>query len=271
MEVFDWKNLVKYPPREIWLSKAEAWLPSDGLKFYTDGSFFEGRVGSGVFSDDFDLKASFALGTFTTVFLAEVYAIIACFGFDYCLKECMTGKIICICSDSKAALLALSSHTVSSRLVLQCLNSLHGLSTHKRVQRFWVSVHCGIIEMVCLPVPESLMTRVTKEWLSSNHLSYWNLVSGCRQSKVWIKRPCLKLARLLRNLPRIKLGVLIGLLTGLVRLNKHLHSMGLLSDPTYAACGIEEELDMSVSEYEGMSAGSFVQFAENSDRIETRV
>jgi hypothetical protein len=125
------------------------------------------------------------------------------------------------------------------------------------------------------------MTRVTKEWLSSNHLSYWNLVSGYRQSEVWIKRPCLKLARFLRNLPRTKIGVLIGLLTGHFRLNKHLHRMGLLSDPTCAACGIEEEsalhficvcptLDnlriqifgkpiLSVSDYEEMSAGSSVR------------
>jgi hypothetical protein len=138
------------------------------------------------------------------------------------------------------------------------------------------------------------MTRVTKEWLSGNHLSYWNLVSGCRQSKVSIKRPCLKLARFLTNLPRTKLGVLIGLLTGHVRLNKHLHRiMGLLSDATCAACGIEEDSTLHficvcstlanlrtqifckpilrVSEYEGMSAGSFVQFAGKSGRFETRV
>jgi hypothetical protein len=116
------------------------------------------------------LKASFALGTFVTVFQAEVYAILAC--SEYCLKECMTTK----------------------------------------------------------------------------------------------------------------LGVLIGLLTGHVPLNKHLHMMGLFSDPTCAAYGIEEESALhficvyptltnlraqilgkpilSVSEYEGMSAGSFVQFAE---------
>jgi hypothetical protein len=128
--------------------------------------------------------------------------------------------------------------------------------------------------------------------LSSNHLSYWNLVNGCRQSKVWIKRPCLKLARFLRNLPRTKLGVLIGLLTGHVRLNKHLHRMGLLSDPTCAACAIEEESALhflcvcptlanqrtpifskpilSVNEYEEMSAGSFVHFAEKSGRFEIR-
>jgi hypothetical protein len=54
---------------------------------------------------------TFALGTFDTVFQAEVYAILAC--FDYCLRECMTGKTICICSDSRAALFELSSHTVS--------------------------------------------------------------------------------------------------------------------------------------------------------------
>jgi hypothetical protein len=69
--------------------------------------------------------------------------------------------------------------------------------------------------------------------------------------------------------------------------------MGLLSDPTCAACGIEEESALhficvcstlanlkaqvfgkpilSVSKYEGMSAGSFVQFAEKSDRFETRI
>jgi hypothetical protein len=103
----------------------------------------------------------------------------------------------------------------------------------------------------------------------------------------------MKLARFLRNLPRSKLGVLIGLLTGHVRLNKHLHRMGLVSDPICVACGIEEESALhficvcptlanlrtqifgkpilSVSEYEEKSAGSFVQFAEKSGRFETRV
>jgi ribonuclease HI len=147
LEVFHRKYLVEYPLREIWLSEAEARLPSDGPKFYTDGSLFVGRAGSGVFLEELDLKASFALGTFATVFQAEVYTIMVC--SDYCLRECMTGKTICICSDSRAALLALSSHTVSSRLMLQCRNSLQGLSNchiHNRVQLFWVPGHCGMIE-----------------------------------------------------------------------------------------------------------------------------
>jgi hypothetical protein len=57
----------------------------------------------------------------------------------------MTGKTICICSNIQTALLALSSQTVSSRLVFQCLNSLQGLSIHNRIQLFWVPGHCGII------------------------------------------------------------------------------------------------------------------------------
>jgi hypothetical protein len=68
--------------------------------------------------------------------------------------------------------------------------------------------------------------------------------------------------------------------------------MGLLSDLTCAACGIQEEAALhficvcptlanlrtqifgepilSVSEYEEMSAGSFVQIEEKSGRFETR-
>jgi hypothetical protein len=52
MEVFDRKYLAEYPSREIRLSEAEAWFPSDGLKFYTDGFLFESRAGSGVFSEE---------------------------------------------------------------------------------------------------------------------------------------------------------------------------------------------------------------------------
>jgi hypothetical protein len=40
LEVFDRKYLEEYPSKDIWLSEAEAWLPSDGFKFYTNGSFF---------------------------------------------------------------------------------------------------------------------------------------------------------------------------------------------------------------------------------------
>jgi hypothetical protein len=52
---------VEYPSKEIWLYEAEPWLLSDGLKFYT--VLFENRAGSGVFLEELDPKASFALET----------------------------------------------------------------------------------------------------------------------------------------------------------------------------------------------------------------
>jgi hypothetical protein len=78
LEVLDLKILKEYPSRE-------ALLTSDGLKFYTDGSLFKGKVGSGVFSDKLDLQESFAFGSFASVLQTEFHAILAC--SDYCLKK----------------------------------------------------------------------------------------------------------------------------------------------------------------------------------------
>jgi ribonuclease HI len=49
-----------------------------------------------------------------------------------------------ICPDSRAALLALKSYAMSSRVVLQCRNSLQELVLSNRVRLVWVPGHCGI-------------------------------------------------------------------------------------------------------------------------------
>jgi ribonuclease HI len=107
----------------------------------------------------------------------------------------MTGKTICICSDSRAALLALSSASSSViKFGHQCwycsAGTLYMDFIHNMVQLFWVPDHSGIIgneeadglaglgyksnfcgPEPCMSVTMSLMTLVTKEWLSGNHLS----------------------------------------------------------------------------------------------------
>jgi ribonuclease HI len=78
----------------------------------------------------------------TTVFQAEVYAILAC--FDICQKARFQNETIHILSDRKAALMALSSYKISSSIVMQCWNSLQALSTSNRVRLSWVPGHCDI-------------------------------------------------------------------------------------------------------------------------------
>jgi ribonuclease HI len=96
-----------------------------------------------VFSDTLDnIRESYALGSLATVFQTELYAVfVSC---DCCRSANMHNMTICICSDSKAALLALSSYKISSKLLHQCWLSLQDLSNNNRVRWFWVPGHCAI-------------------------------------------------------------------------------------------------------------------------------
>jgi hypothetical protein len=81
----------------------------------------EDRAGAGVFSDilNVSVRESYALGSPVTVFQSEVVC------SEYCIMEGIVNRAVSICSDSRAAyLLALKSHAVSSRVVLQCKDSL---------------------------------------------------------------------------------------------------------------------------------------------------
>jgi hypothetical protein len=95
--------MVEYLSREKWLSKTEALLPSNGLKFYTDGSLFNGMVSSGVFQKNL-FSSNTLLLELTPLFLRLKFTPFWCF-FDCCLS----GEMICNSSDSQAALLSLSS------------------------------------------------------------------------------------------------------------------------------------------------------------------
>jgi hypothetical protein len=105
---------------------------------------------------------------------------------------------------------------VSPRLVLQCRNSLQGISIHKRVQLFWVLGRCGII---------------------GNEEADGLAGVGSKFNFCGIEE------------------------------ESALHFICVCSTLT----NLRTQILLCVSEYEGMSAGSFVQFAKKSGRFETRV
>jgi hypothetical protein len=55
VKVFDRNFQILIPSRSDW-DTPETLLPADGLVFYTDGSFFEGTAGSGVYSEEMNLN-----------------------------------------------------------------------------------------------------------------------------------------------------------------------------------------------------------------------
>ena len=73
-----------------------------------------------------------SLGTTTTIFQAEVHAI-----------KLNSAKIY-ILTDSQAALKSLNSHTIESRLVWDCLNSIKQLAVRNTVTLMWAPAHTVI-------------------------------------------------------------------------------------------------------------------------------
>jgi ribonuclease HI len=88
------------------------------------------------------MKRSFSLGKYTTVFQAEVNAIMAC--TLETLDRNYKNRNICIPSDSQTAIKALDSYQINSKLVWDCHQFLSQLAEHNRVQIIWVPGHEGI-------------------------------------------------------------------------------------------------------------------------------
>jgi hypothetical protein len=125
LNIFDIKFSVDFSTREDWSTECVDLVAPDGLVFFTDGSLCEGKAGAGVFSDILNVRESYALGSHATVFQSEVYAFLAC--SEYCISEGTVNRAISSC-------FGLKSYAVSSRVVLQCEDSLQELALSNRVR-----------------------------------------------------------------------------------------------------------------------------------------
>jgi hypothetical protein len=88
------------------------------------------------------IEASASLWANLSVFRTEIFAILQCACEN--IRRVYTHKRILIFSYSQAALKALSSPKVTSRLVAECLNALSELVQLNEVTLVWVPGHRGI-------------------------------------------------------------------------------------------------------------------------------
>jgi len=127
--------------REEWTRSPGTPPVVKGLVWFTDGSRTEEGIGAGVYGHSVKRMLSISLGKHTTVFQAEVYAILAC------IHEIRTQdrpeKYVIICRDSQVALKALQAARASP-LVQQCQQVLNDISARHAVGLFWVPGHAGV-------------------------------------------------------------------------------------------------------------------------------
>ncbi|KAJ8938082.1 hypothetical protein NQ318_021756 [Aromia moschata] len=161
---------IRIPSRDDW-ENINNTICQNGIIWYTDGSKFGDKAGAGVFQ-------------------AEIYVILAC-GMEI-LKTAPKRRTIQICTDSQAALMAIESSKVKSRLVLDCKKILNDLASCNIAILTWVPGHSGVpgneeadrlarVESIGYPigpelilgVPYSMGVSTMKELLNKEFEKSW--------------------------------------------------------------------------------------------------
>jgi ribonuclease HI len=228
----------------------------DKSVWFTDGSKSDISTGSGVFNAEFNIGLSVNIGQNATVFQAEVNAI------EMCVNECLTKGIenrnILICSDSQAALKALTGCKFSSRTVWSCLQKLQSLGNLNNVTLIWVPGHCGIegneradelarqkvneqIADFHLPVPSCLVKENISKHIHKKFERLWSSTTGQRQSKEMMHELSKKRSEDLLQLTRKDVRLVTHLITGHGLMKYHLHKLGLAEEGKCRLCCNEEE------------------------------
>jgi ribonuclease HI len=110
--------------------------------WFTDGSGIQDCFGAGIYGPLYDYRESIPMGRFSTVFSAEVIAILRC--TELLLSKNLMRRRIHICSDSRAAIATLAKTTTESLLVCKHMQVLEKLSKPNNAILMWIPGHQGI-------------------------------------------------------------------------------------------------------------------------------
>ena len=269
---------------KISITDREAWKEGPPINadiaVYTDGSKTEFGSGAGIYGAKPKTRISLSLGKYATVFQAEIIAI------HHCVKELIRqefkGKTIAIYSDSQAAIKAVNSMQVNSKLVWDCLETLNALGSQNRLTLAWVPAHTGYEgneeadslaragankalngpEPFC-GIAKAIQKTSIKSWMQTKSQEWWNKSPGMRQAKEFIKKPSPTFTEYLLSQKRSSTRILVGLLTGHCRLNKHMSTIGLTEELLCRFCQEEEETAVHIlCHCEGLSRLRFLTLGE---------
>ncbi|XP_011687449.1 PREDICTED: uncharacterized protein LOC105449763 [Wasmannia auropunctata] len=244
---------VLIPTKKDW--RRPGFLTGPGVDlWYTDGSGAGGCFGAGVFGPTIDYRESIPVGGLATVFQAEVLAIHRC--AEILMETRRSRHTIYICSDSRAAIEALTKTTTESAVVWDCKQALNSLGKKCTLTLVWTPGHQGILgnevadglakagtqmnpATQAVGVPYAAGKKTIK--LEGGHVKSWQATSGCRISKQLMSLSLRSRANELLSMSRTKARVGVGLLTGHVALRGHLYNLGITTQKKCRLCGEESE------------------------------
>jgi ribonuclease HI len=214
-----------------------------GIRCYTDGSLINNRTGLGaiVYHNNSKISAAIArLSNNATVFQAEViayqHAVIKLTSHLNSLNY-KPDKVI-IMSDSQAAIQALIADKIHSKAVKESIIALNKLGKITRVEIHWIAAHVNHegnedadklakeganLPRVGIPVPLAACSQKLKirDHIHAKWKEEWSKLKSCRQTKIWFPEPNLRKSKELMKQNRVKLSVLVRMLSGHNHLRKH--------------------------------------------------
>ncbi|KAI5739072.1 hypothetical protein M8J77_014598 [Diaphorina citri] len=200
---FDYIFQVLVRPRSDWEGQGSQKILNAGIKYFTDGSRMNEGTGAGLCGPGF-CRQSAGLGTLTTVYQAELFAILM--GARHTLDLGWRGRQITFFSDSQAALNTLKSPKVSSKLAWECIENLSELAIQNKVNLEWIPGHRGfdgnesadllareaaeekfIGPEPVLGLPKCVIRTDIKRWVQDEANKTWINASGMRHSKLTLE------------------------------------------------------------------------------------
>ncbi|XP_058791044.1 uncharacterized protein LOC131664172 [Phymastichus coffea] len=126
------------PEREKWRKNE---VLGHGDIWFTDWSKGENGTGFGICGPKRSLDSSHKLREYNTVFQAEMAAIGTC--ASKLLLEKVVGRVIRICTDSQASIMALETPISNSALVKEVKKTLNDLAAGNKLYITWIPGHSG--------------------------------------------------------------------------------------------------------------------------------
>ena len=254
------------PPRQYWVvcdsfSGASRFRQYSQLNIFTDGSRLQDRTGTGYVIDEgateYDF-ASFSLPPHSTVFQAEVVAILQ--SVRHILWEAcsLRPRYVKIFSDSRSALAALDARCSTCCTVRDAIHALNALAAVcHTVCLIWVPSHSGIrgneradslakadtsVESPYLPLcPLSHSRGLVSQAVRETWANHWTDYAGGRMTKDFLPRPCPGRVRPLLSLDRPTLGRCVAFLTGHNNFRYHLSLREPGTSPSCRFCSLSPE------------------------------